>query len=108
VHSGGRQNHRAVGFEGLEDASLTAGPLTALAAALLERRHAVRNANQAAAAAQTEAYRSVILDALAHEFKTRCPPSWLRPALSGKRLRWGPNTWKWLKRWRRRPHAWAA
>src|ERR1700722_3445839 len=60
----------AVGFEGLEDASLTAGPLTALAAALLERTHAVRNANQAAAAAQTEAYRTVILDALAHEFKT--------------------------------------
>jgi two-component system, OmpR family, sensor histidine kinase KdpD len=60
----------AVGFEGLEDTSLTAGPLTALAAALLERTHAVRNANQAAAAAQTEAYRSVILDALAHEFKT--------------------------------------
>jgi two-component system, OmpR family, sensor histidine kinase KdpD len=60
----------AVGFEGLEDASLTAGPLTALATALLERTHAVRKANQAAAAAQTEAYRSVILDALAHEFKT--------------------------------------
>jgi two-component system, OmpR family, sensor histidine kinase KdpD len=60
----------AVGFEGLEDASLTAGPLTALAAALLERTHAVRNASQAAAAAQAEAYRSVILDALAHEFKT--------------------------------------
>jgi two-component system sensor histidine kinase KdpD len=60
----------AVGFEGLEDASLTAGPLTALAAALLERSHAIRNANQAAAAAQAESYRSVILDALAHEFKT--------------------------------------
>lgn len=60
----------AVGFEGLEDDVLTAGPLTALAAALLERTHAVRKANQAAAAAQTEAYRSVILDALAHEFKT--------------------------------------
>jgi len=60
----------AVGFEGLEDASLTAGPLTALAAALLSRTHSVRKANQAAAAAQTEAYRSVILDALAHEFKT--------------------------------------
>jgi two-component system sensor histidine kinase KdpD len=60
----------AVGFEGLEDASLTAGPLTALAAALLERSHAVRKANQAAAAAQAESYRSVILDALAHEFKT--------------------------------------
>jgi two-component system sensor histidine kinase KdpD len=60
----------AVGFEGLEDDALTAGPLTALAAALLERTHAVRNANRAAAAAQAEAYRSVILDALAHEFKT--------------------------------------
>jgi two-component system, OmpR family, sensor histidine kinase KdpD len=60
----------AVGFEGLEDAALTAGPLTALAAALLERSHAVRNASQAAAAAQAESYRSVILDALAHEFKT--------------------------------------
>jgi two-component system, OmpR family, sensor histidine kinase KdpD len=60
----------AVGFEGLEDAALTAGPLTALAAALLERSHAIRNANQAAAAAQAESYRSVILDALAHEFKT--------------------------------------
>jgi two-component system, OmpR family, sensor histidine kinase KdpD len=60
----------AVGFEGLEDAPLTAGPLTALAAALLERSHAVRSANQAAAAAQAESYRSVILDALAHEFKT--------------------------------------
>lgn len=60
----------AVGFEGLEDDELTAGPLTALAAALLERTHAVRNANRAAAAAQAEAYRSVILDALAHEFKT--------------------------------------
>jgi two-component system sensor histidine kinase KdpD len=60
----------AAGFEGLEDASLTAGPLTALAAALLERSLAVRNASQAAAAAQAESYRSVILDALAHEFKT--------------------------------------
>jgi two-component system sensor histidine kinase KdpD len=60
----------AVGFEGLEDATLTAGPLTALAAALLERSHAVRSASQAAAAVQAESYRSVILDALAHEFKT--------------------------------------
>jgi two-component system sensor histidine kinase KdpD len=60
----------AVGFEGLQDATLTAGPLTALAAALLERTHTLRTANAAAAAAQTEAYRSVILDALAHEFKT--------------------------------------
>lgn len=60
----------AIGFEGLQDVSLTAGPLTALAAALLERSHAARTANQAAATAQAESYRSVILDALAHEFKT--------------------------------------
>jgi two-component system sensor histidine kinase KdpD len=60
----------AIGFDGLEDPAMMAGPLTALAAALLERMLAFRNASQASAAAQTEAYRSVILDALAHEFKT--------------------------------------
>jgi len=60
----------AIGFEGLEDFELTVGPLTALAAALLDRLHAFRDANRASAAAQTEQYRSVILDALAHEFKT--------------------------------------
>jgi len=60
----------AIGFEGLQDRALTAGPLTALAAALLERMHAFRKASREAATAQTEAYRSVILDALAHEFKT--------------------------------------
>lgn len=60
----------AIGFEGLQDTDLTIGPLSALAAALLDRMHAFRSANRAAAAAQTEQYRSVILDALAHEFKT--------------------------------------
>ena len=60
----------AIGFEGLQDSALTAGPLSALAAALLERMHAFRRASLAAAEAQTEAYRSVVLDALAHEFKT--------------------------------------
>ncbi len=69
IRVGGRTTG-AIGFEGLEDSALTAGPLTALAAALLERMHAFREASSAAAAAQTEAYRSVILDALAHEFKT--------------------------------------
>lgn len=66
----GERTKGAIGFDGLEDPGLTAGPLTALAAALLERLHAFRNASQASAAAQTEAYRSLILDALAHEFKT--------------------------------------
>ena len=60
----------AVGFEGLEDPDLTAGPLAALAAAHLERKHSFLSASRAAATAQTESYRSVILDALAHEFKT--------------------------------------
>jgi len=60
----------AIGFEGLEDPELTAGPLAALAAANLERTHSFAHASQAAATAQTESYRSAILDALAHEFKT--------------------------------------
>jgi two-component system sensor histidine kinase KdpD len=60
----------AIGFEGLQDAEVTAGPLAALAAAHLERTHSFQNASRAAATAQTESYRSAILDALAHEFKT--------------------------------------
>jgi two-component system, OmpR family, sensor histidine kinase KdpD len=60
----------AVGFEGLRDGELTAGPLTALAAAMLERVRVFSEASQAAAAAQAEVFRGAILDALAHEFKT--------------------------------------
>ena len=60
----------AIGFEGLEDPKETAGALTALTAALLERKIAFHTASAAAAAAQSEIYRSAILDALAHEFKT--------------------------------------
>jgi two-component system sensor histidine kinase KdpD len=60
----------AIGFEGLGDPELTAGPLSALAAAMLERAHTFRNASHAAAAAQAELFRGAILDALAHEFKT--------------------------------------
>jgi two-component system sensor histidine kinase KdpD len=69
IRVGGRTTG-AIGFEGLEDPSVTAGPLAALAAAQLERTHSFAHASRAAAAAQTESYRSVILDALAHEFKT--------------------------------------
>jgi two-component system sensor histidine kinase KdpD len=54
----------------LRDAELTAGPLTALAAAMLERARVFRDATHAAAAAQAEVFRGAILDALAHEFKT--------------------------------------
>jgi len=60
----------AIGFEGLEDPEFMAGPLISLAAAYLERPRSFKDANQAAAAVQTESYRTVILDALAHEFKT--------------------------------------
>jgi len=54
----------------LRDAELTAGPLAALAAAMLERARVFRDASHAAAAAQAEVVRGAILDALAHEFKT--------------------------------------
>jgi two-component system sensor histidine kinase KdpD len=60
----------AIGFEGLEDSRVTAGPLIALAATQLERSHAFVHASRAAATAQSESYRTAILDALAHEFKT--------------------------------------
>jgi len=60
----------AIGFEGLEHPKLTSGPLATLAATFLERIRTLRDATKAAAAAQTEIYRSAVLDALAHEFKT--------------------------------------
>jgi two-component system sensor histidine kinase KdpD len=60
----------AIGFEGLSDPGLTAGALSALAAAMLERAHTFRAASHAAAAAQAEVFRGALLDALAHEFKT--------------------------------------
>ena len=60
----------AIGFKGLEEPAFTAGPLIALAVTFLDRMRALRNANEAAAAAQAEVYRSAVLDALAHEFKT--------------------------------------
>jgi two-component system sensor histidine kinase KdpD len=69
IRVGGR-NTGAIGFEGIEDPELTAGPLAALAAAHLERTHSFVHASRANAAAQTESYRTTILDALAHEFKT--------------------------------------
>ena len=60
----------AIGFEGLRDIELTAAPLAALAAVMMERAHVFRRASQAAAAAETEVFRGAVLDALAHEFKT--------------------------------------
>ncbi len=60
----------AIAFVGLQDPELVAGPVSALAAAMLERAHTFRIASHAAAAAQAESFRGAILDALAHEFKT--------------------------------------
>jgi len=60
----------AIGIDGLHDAELTAGPLSELAAATLERARVFRDASHADAAAQAEVFRGAILDALAHEFKT--------------------------------------
>jgi two-component system sensor histidine kinase KdpD len=60
----------AVGFEGAPDSMETIGSLTVLVAMLAQRTKAFREASVAAAAAQTEAYRGAVLDALAHEFKT--------------------------------------
>lgn len=60
----------AVGFEGLPEPEWVAGPLAVLAAATLEQARAFRKASHQVAAAQAEVFRTAILDALAHEFKT--------------------------------------
>jgi two-component system, OmpR family, sensor histidine kinase KdpD len=60
----------AIGFEGLPDSYWVAGPLTVFAAAALEQARAFRKASHETAAAQAEVFRTAILDALAHEFKT--------------------------------------
>jgi two-component system sensor histidine kinase KdpD len=69
LHAGGN-TIGAIGFEGLQSAELTAGPLAELAGAVLERVRVFRDTSQADAAAQAEVLRGAILDALAHEFKT--------------------------------------
>jgi two-component system sensor histidine kinase KdpD len=49
---------------------LTVGSLTVLAMAAIERARALEIASYVSAAAQVEVFRTAILDALAHEFKT--------------------------------------
>jgi two-component system, OmpR family, sensor histidine kinase KdpD len=66
----GSQVIGAIGFEGLQDVELTAEPLAALAAVMMERTRAFRRASHAAAATEAEIFRGAVLDALAHEFKT--------------------------------------
>ena len=60
----------AIGFEGLQEPEETTGSLAVLTAALVERTKAFHKATISAAATQAEEYRSAVLDALAHEFKT--------------------------------------
>jgi two-component system sensor histidine kinase KdpD len=77
----------AIGFHGLQDPTLIAGPVAALAALTMERARISRSANHAAALAETETFRTTILDALAHEFKT--PLSTILTAAGGMR-QFGP------------------
>jgi two-component system sensor histidine kinase KdpD len=74
----------AIGFESVEDPEETVAPLAALTSAHLEKMRAFRTASVASAAAQAEVYRSAILDALAHEFKT--PLATILAAAGGLRL----------------------
>jgi two-component system sensor histidine kinase KdpD len=60
----------AIGFVGLRDPEVMAPALATLAAAALERGRSFRSATTAAAHAEAETFRSAILDALAHEFRT--------------------------------------
>jgi len=69
LQAGGRTSG-AIGFEGLRDCRLTAGPLAALATIMLEQSLAFQRASRAAVMAETEMFRGAVLDALAHEFKT--------------------------------------
>ena len=60
----------AIGFEGLPDSEWVAGPLCVFTASALEQARAFRRASYEIAAAQAEVFRTAILDALGHEFKT--------------------------------------
>ncbi len=60
----------AIGFEALPDSEWVAAPLTLFVAAAIEQAHAFQKASHEIAAAQAEVFRTAILDALGHEFKT--------------------------------------
>jgi two-component system sensor histidine kinase KdpD len=81
----------AIGFEGLSRAKTISPALPVLAAQAVERAHAFRRASQETAAAQAEVFRTAILDALAHEFKT--PLATILALIGGIResLRFGPE-----------------
>jgi two-component system sensor histidine kinase KdpD len=60
----------AVGFEGVPYPETISPAFPVLAATALERAHAFRVVSNETAATQAEVFRTAILDALAHEFKT--------------------------------------
>lgn len=60
----------AIGLEGLPDSEWVTGPLTVFVAAAIEQARAFQRASHEIAAAQAEVFRTAILDALGHEFKT--------------------------------------
>jgi two-component system sensor histidine kinase KdpD len=60
----------AIGFEGMNQVEIMAGPAAALATIGLERAQACKSAIRAEDAARAETLRTAIVDALAHEFKT--------------------------------------
>ncbi len=60
----------AIGVEGLADPKIISPAFPVLIASALERAHTFRRASHETAAAQAEVFRTAILDALAHEFKT--------------------------------------
>jgi two-component system sensor histidine kinase KdpD len=60
----------AIAFDGLPDSDLVIRPLMTMTIAALDRTRAFQIASTAAAEARTEIFRTAVLDALAHEFKT--------------------------------------
>jgi two-component system, OmpR family, sensor histidine kinase KdpD len=60
----------AVGFEGVPHPETISPAFPVLAATALERAHAFRVVSDETAATKAEVFRTAILDALAHEFKT--------------------------------------
>ena len=84
----------------------TAGPLTAVTATLLSRIRAFRKASSASAAAQTEMYRSAVLDRRPTNSKLRWLPFWPRSAVCASLVRWRKSRSRWPIRWRMKRRAW--
>src|SRR5580698_6355277 len=80
----------ALGFEWPDHQEFTPDSLSALETAMLERVRAFHAATQAAAAAQAERLRTMLLDALAHAVKT--PLATILAAIGGLRETGGLNS----------------